>query len=112
LALGKINGAGRLHIFLQYSVEAVVSSLLSLGFAWVLLSFIIQYAPFNDSYEFIPSSFHYNSAFVAWTIGFALFTGLLAGISPAWILSFFQPLRVMKNLVTARTFGKVASKRP
>jgi len=104
----KINGAGRLQIFLQYSVEAVVSSLLSLGFAWVLLSFIIQYAPFNDGYEFIPSSFRYNSTFVAWTIGFALFTGLLAGISPAWILSSFQPLRVMKSLVTARTFGKVS----
>src|SRR4030095_11777853 len=73
-----------------------------------LLSFIIRYAPFNDGYEFIPSSFHYNKAFVIGSIAFALFTGLLAGASPAWIFSSLKPLRVLKNLTTARILGKVS----
>ena len=104
----KINGASRIQIFLQYTIESVIVAFLSLGFAWVLLSFIIQYAPFNDGYEFIPSSFHNNKTFIGWTIAFALFTGLLAGISPAWILSSFTPLRVLKNLATARIIGKIS----
>lgn len=104
----KINGAGRAHIFLQYIIESILVALLSLCFAWVLLSFIIQYAPFNDGYEFIPSSFHNDKTFVAWTIAFAVFTGLIAGASPAWILSSFTPLRVLKNLTTARILGKIS----
>jgi putative ABC transport system permease protein len=104
----KINGAKRGHIFIQYVIESTLLALLSLCFAWVLLSFIIQYAPFNDDYEFIPSTFRYNRELVVWSIVFALFTGLLAGTSPAWILSSFKPLRVLKNLTTARILGKVS----
>ncbi len=104
----KINGASRSQVFIQYIIESVMIAFLSLCFAWVLLSFIVQYAPFNDGYEFIPSSFRYNSPFFLWTIAFALFAGLLAGASPAWILSSFTPLRVLKNLTTARILGKVS----
>ena len=104
----KINGASRVQVFLQYIIESVIVALLSLCFAWVLLSLIIQYAPFNDGYEFVPSSFHNDKTFISWTIAFALFTGLLAGVSPAWILSSFTPLRVLKNLTTARILGKVS----
>jgi len=57
--------------------------------------------------EMIPSSFRYNLPYVLCTIGFALFAGLAAGIAPAWILSAFKPLRVLKNLSTAKIFGKV-----
>ncbi|MES1216412.1 MAG: ABC transporter permease [Bacteroidota bacterium] len=104
----KINGANRGQIFIQYIIESVIVAFLSLCFASIILSFIIRYAPFNDGYEFIPSSFHYNKTFVIGSIAFALFTGLLAGASPAWILSSFKPLRVLKNLTTARILGKVS----
>lgn len=104
----KINGARRSDVFIQYIIEALSLSMLALCFAWVLLSFIIRYAPFNDGYEFIPSAFTYTLPFVLGTVGFALFAGLLAGIAPAWILSSFSPLRVLKNLTTARIMGKVS----
>lgn len=104
----KINGARRSDVFVQYIIEALSLSILSLCFAWLLLSFIIRYAPFNDGYEFIPSAFRYSLPFVLSTVGFALFAGLLAGIAPAWILSSFSPLRVLKNLTTAKIMGKVS----
>jgi putative ABC transport system permease protein len=103
----KIVGARRYQIFIQYVVESVLQALLALAFAWLLLSFIIRYAPFNDGYEMIPSAWRYNATYILCTIGFALFTGVLAGVAPAWILSAFRPVRVLKNLVTARIFGKV-----
>jgi len=108
VGIRKIVGAQRYQIFIQYIMEAMILAFLSWGFAWMLLSFIIRYAPFNDDYEMIPSSFQYNMPYILWTIAFALLTGLLAGIAPAWILSSFKPLRVLKNLSTAKIFGKIS----
>ena len=108
VGIRKIVGAKRSQVFVQYVFESVLLSLLSLAFAWFILSFIVRYAPFNDGYEFIPSSFHYNTVFTAWSLVYGLFTGLLAGIAPAWILSAFTPLRVLKNLSTAKLLGKVS----
>ena len=108
VGIRKIVGAKRIQIFTQYVVESVLLALMALSFSWFILSLIIKYAPFNDDYEFIPSSFHYNIPLACWSLGFALFTGLLAGAAPAWILSSFKPLRVLKNLSTARIFGKVS----
>lgn len=108
VGIRKIVGAKRFQVFTQYVIESVMLALLALGFAWLILSYIVRYAPFNDGYEFIPSSFHYSPTFIGYTICFALFTGLLAGSAPAWILSSFKPLRVLKNLSTARLFGKIS----
>ncbi|HEV8081832.1 MAG TPA: ABC transporter permease [Chitinophagaceae bacterium] len=108
VGIRKIVGAKRFQVFTQYVIESVLLVLLALSFAWLILSFVIHYAPFNDDYEFIPSSFQYNIPLVFWSIGFALFTGILAGVAPAWILSSFKPLRVLKNLSTARILGKVS----
>lgn len=103
----KVTGASRKQIFTQYITEAIAMALLALGFAWILLTFIVRYAPFNDDYEFIPSSFQYNWPLVAWSLVFALLTGLLAGASPAWLISSFEPLRVLKNMSTARIMGRI-----
>ena len=108
VGIRKIVGARRHQVFTQYIIESVLLAFAALSFAWLILGFIIHYAPFNDDYEFIPSTFHYNAALVYWSAGFALFTGLLAGASPAWILSSFKPLRVLKNLSTAKILGKVS----
>jgi putative ABC transport system permease protein len=104
----KIVGAKRYQVFTQYVVESVLLSLLALVFAWLILAFIIRYAPFNDDYEFIPSAFRYNPTLVLWSLGYALLTGLLAGLAPAWILSAFKPLRVLKSLSTAKILGKIS----
>ena len=108
VGIRKIVGARRHQVFTQYIIESVLLAFGALSFAWLILSFIIHYAPFNDGYEFIPSTFHYNASLVYWSAGYALFTGLLAGASPAWLLSSFKPLRVLKNLSTAKILGKVS----
>ena len=108
VGIRKIAGAKRSQVFIQYIFESILLSFLSLAFAWTILSLIVQYAPFNDDYEFIPSSFHYNLQFISWSLVYALFAGLVAGSAPAWILSAFKPLRVLKNLSTAKILGKVS----
>lgn len=108
VGIRKIAGAKRSQVFVQYIFESVLLSILALAFAWLVLYFIVRYAPFNDDYEFIPSSFHYNTKFLIWSLVYALFAGLIAGSAPAWILSAFKPVRVLKNLSTAKIFGKVS----
>jgi putative ABC transport system permease protein len=108
VGIRKIVGAKRYQVFIQYIVESVLLSLLALAFAWLILAFIIRFAPFNDGYEFIPSSFRYNGTMVLWSLGYAFLTGLFAGTSPAWILSAFKPLRVLKNLSTAKILGRIS----
>lgn len=107
VGIRKIAGAKRYQLFVQYIVESVLLSFCALAFAWILLSLIIKYAPFNDGYEMVPSSWKYNTVYILLSIGFAFFTGLTAGLAPASILSSFTPLRVLKNLSTAKIFGKV-----
>lgn len=107
VGIRKIAGAKRRQVFVQYIVEACVLAFCALGFAWVLLELIVRWAPFNDGYEMVPSNFDYPLPFVLDSFAFALFTGLLAGAAPAWILSSFKPLRVLKNLSTAKVFGSV-----
>lgn len=103
----KIIGAKRRQVFAQYLVDSFISAALALAFAWLLLSFIISYAPFNDDYEMIPSAWTYNGYFIIGSIVFAAFTALLAGVVPALILSAFKPLKVMKNLRSVKIFGKM-----
>jgi putative ABC transport system permease protein len=107
VGLRKIAGAKRYQIFVQYVLEACVLAFFALGFAWMLFSLIIRYAPFNDGYEMVPSSFTYTPAFVISVLAFTIFAGLLAGSAPAWILSSFKPLRALKNLSTAKIFGSI-----
>ncbi|MET0636768.1 MAG: FtsX-like permease family protein [Chitinophagaceae bacterium] len=107
VGIRKVTGAKRSQVFLQYIIESVVISFTALLFAWLLMAFIIRYAPFNDGYEFIPSTFHYNPQIVLWSVGFAIFTGMIAGVSPAWIISSFKPVRVLKNLNTEKILGRI-----
>lgn len=108
VGIRKIVGAKRYQVFAQYVIESSLLAVMALSFAWLILAFIIRYAPFNDDYEFIPSTFRYNSTLIGWSLFYALFTGLFAGVAPAWILSAFKPLRVLKNLSTAKILGKIS----
>jgi len=104
----KISGARRYHVFLQYVLEGVLLSLLALIFASVVLAFILKYQPFNDGYEMIPAAFRYDFRFVILSLLYAVAVGIMAGIFPAWVLSSFTPLRVLKKITTARILGNVS----
>ena len=108
VGIRKVSGARRGHVFAQYIIESVLVAAFSLIFASILLSFVIRYAPFNDDYEFIPSSFEPGLTFYLSVGCFTLFTGLLAGIAPAWMLSSFKPLNVLKNVSTLKIVGKIS----
>jgi putative ABC transport system permease protein len=54
-------------------------------------------------------SWEVDNNYILWAIYFvfAIFTGIMAGIFPAWILSGFQPVKVLKGIAGPASFGKL-----
>ncbi len=103
IGVRKVSGAFRFHIFWQFIIESLLVCLLSLALAYILLQLIIDYAPFSS--EMIPGNFSFDISIFGWFLAFAFFTSLLAGALPAWALSSFKPVHVLKNLSTVKLFG-------
>src|SRR5258708_403619 len=103
VGIRKVNGARRSQLFGQFITESVFIALLSLGLAYVLLIAMRDYAPFSA--EMIPADVPIDGTLAGIFVLFSLFTGLLAGILPAWALSSFRPVEVLKNLSTIKLFG-------
>jgi putative ABC transport system permease protein len=104
VGIRKIAGARRSQIFTQYIVESVLVAVVALIFAQVLLSFIMEYKPFNDGYEFVPEMKIGVRTF-GYFLFFALFAGILAGALPAWILSSFRAVKMLKNVAVEKIMG-------
>lgn len=103
----KVAGARRYQIFIQYIVESLVIALVALVLADGILAAILRFKPFNDGYEFMPD-IKLDVGAYALFVGFSLFAGLLAGILPAWMLSAFKPVEVLKNIRTKKIFGNLS----
>lgn len=107
VGIRKVSGAIRRQIFTQYIIESILIAAFALAFACILLAFILKYKPFNDGYELIPSV-QWDASILSWLLIFTLFTGCLAGALPAWILSSFKPVSVLKNISTKKLFGNIS----
>ena len=96
IGVRKVVGADRRQIAFQFIIETILLSLLSMFFATIATFFIIPWL--ND---FTDKSIHFNPfnsplMFLLIMITGSLI-GILAGIYPAFILSGFQPIKVLKS---------------
>ena len=107
VGIRKVSGAVRHQVFMQYIIESVVIALFALALAGVFLQLILTYKPFNDGYEMVPDLQPGISIFL-WFMLFAVVTGAIAGAAPAWILSAFKPVQVLKNISTHKLFGNIS----
>jgi len=103
----KVAGARRYQVFLQYVIESLVIALAALVLAYGILAAILRFKPFNDGYEFMPDVKLGLTAYLLF-VGFSIFAGALAGVLPAWMLSAFKPVEVLKNIRTRKLFGNLS----
>jgi predicted permease len=107
IGIKKAIGAGRNLLIMQYLVESIVLSFLSMAFAILLVD--ICMGQFNVitgkqlALEFTPN-------FILIIFSIALITGVLAGSYPAIYLSGFQPATVMKGSLST-SFGEVFARK-
>lgn len=106
----KVMGSQRRQLIAQFITESVVIALIAL-----LLSIILVYALlplFNQlANKALPFSFILQWPVIAALLAIVLFVGIVGGSYPAFYLSGFNPVQVLKGKVSARggsaTFRKV-----
>lgn len=102
VGIRKVSGAIRSQVFAQFVIESLITAFIALLLAWVMLHIITGQA---FSQELISADdLSPDAGTFGWFFLFTLFAGLLAGILPAWALSAFKPVEVLKNLTTVKLF--------
>ncbi len=104
VGMRKTLGAQRSQLIGQFLGEAIVLSLMGLSLALILVEISL---PFFSNFTGSPLSMPYQQNWMAVTgfIGLALLVGTLSGSYPAFFLSSFQPVSVLKNTDRSSSSG-------
>ena len=95
IGIRKTIGADRSKLFWQFMGESLFNSFIAMDLALLMTELGL---PFVNSYfeSELAISFGQLSTWIS-IVGLILFTGILAGIYPALIMSSFKPVNVLKN---------------
>ncbi|MBB5282304.1 ABC-type antimicrobial peptide transport system permease subunit [Rhabdobacter roseus] len=108
VGIRKAVGSVRTQLISQFLSESLlvvtVAFVLSLLLVWLILPF------FNEVADKEIAVLWTNPVFWLFGIGFSLFTGLLAGSYPAFYLSSFQPVKVLKGTFRIGRFASMPRK--
>lgn len=107
VGIRKTIGAYRMQMVGQFIAESVVVSLLALGLSLLFLQFLVPafnglwiVHELNARIDVAPGPWMYLAA-----LGFAILVAIVAGLYPAWHLSRFQPVQVLKTSTAGETPG-------
>lgn len=96
VGIRKTYGSEKKGLISQFLMESVVISICSLLFAVFLAYFLIPYFNQFSNAKLSFQSLFFFSNFTLFT-SLTLITGLIAGLYPAFVLSSFQPITVLKG---------------
>ena len=104
----KSVGAQKSHLIVQFITEAVFLSFIALLFAVVTVRLLLPF--FNDV---TGKSVHLdlsNPVLIVGILSITIFSGILAGSYPAFILSRFNPVKVLKGTIQPGLSGNALRK--
>ncbi len=102
VGMRKVVGARRPQLVRQFFAESILMSLLALVAALILVELFLP--PFNTlSGKEIATDWPGNLSVLLGCLALSFITGVLSGIYPAFFLSAFRPIRVLKGAL--RTAG-------
>jgi len=94
----KAIGSSRGHLVNQFMMESVLLALISMLVAFMLIEVALPY--FNGLLGIELQIDYTQWKFWATLLGLTLLTGLIAGSYPAFYLSSFDPIKVLKGFMT------------
>ena len=104
VGIRKAIGSRRGGLILQFLVESVLMAVIAFGFTLVLVQLALPF--FNELTGSAITIDYTSGIFWCAMMGYVLFTGVLAGARPAFYLSSFQPVKVLKGAMqTAKWAG-------
>lgn len=103
VGIRKVVGAGRKQLFIQFIGESVVTTLLAFMVAYLLAHLLLPY--FNDlAGKDLGNDLLLDPLFLAFSIIVLMVVAILAGAYPAFAITAFRPLSVLKG--NFKTSGK------
>ncbi|NQU86656.1 MAG: ABC transporter permease, partial [Mariniphaga sp.] len=108
IGIRKVNGSGIVSLRKQFLTESVLITFISMFFAillaWLFLPFFNNMVERNLTLNFLS-----NPVFSAIILGVTLITGIISGIYPAFLLSAFRPVVILKgNNPLTKARGKIS----
>lgn len=99
VGMRKVSGAKKQHLIGQFLSESVIQSLIALLLAVLLAEFLLPiFNTITDrSLSFLSGNYW---PLLLPLLGLTVLVGLLAGSYPAFVLSSFEPVKVLKGTVT------------
>lgn len=104
VGIRKTVGAKRKEIMGQFLMESTLVALLALLFTMPCVNILMQYIPDPD----INVAFSLDPTFILGLLAYAVITGVVAGTFPAWLLSSFQPIQILRKMKNIKLFRSVA----
>lgn len=109
IGIKKVFGSQRRNLIFQFLSEAVVQSFLAMVIAIIIVELLLPgYNNFTGK-NIIPS-FLVELKILSFIIGVAFVVGLISGTYPAFVLSAFKPLKVLKGALKSGTKSGTARK--
>ena len=104
IGLKKVLGIHRQQLIRQFLAESVLMSMISLALGVILLELFL---PFFRGLTSRPLEIQYfdNAVVLPCLIGFAIVVGVIAGVYPAFVISSFQPVNILKGLFSGSPKG-------
>jgi putative ABC transport system permease protein len=96
VGIRKVLGTRRKALILQFLSESILMVVISLVLA-IFFSFLLIPGFNNLSNKAIEPSLLFSPMILPWILGMPLVVGLLAGLYPAFFLSGFKPIEVLKG---------------
>ena len=104
VGIRKTFGSEKRSLISQFLIESVLVSLLSMLLAFVLIILLIP--AFNTiSGKELTLSYFLQPSWILLLIAFVFMTGLVAGLYPAFVLSSFNPIMVLKGRFRSNRYG-------
>jgi putative ABC transport system permease protein len=103
VGIRKVVGAMRRQLVLQFVSEAVLIAFFALGIGMLLLTLMRRFI----HVQWVTWEVENQTAIGLIFSIFTLLLGVLAGIFPAWVMSGFQPVKVIKGNLMPSSLGKV-----
>lgn len=104
IGIRKVVGAYRGQLIAQFLVESILTACLAMLIA-IALSYLLM-APFNElAHKSLSMNLWQQPGLLLYLIGVTLLVGFLAGIFPAFFLSNFQIIQVLKGIFKSGSRG-------
>ncbi len=97
----KVMGSQRIQLIAQFITESVVIALIAMTISLLLIYALLPF--FNDlANKSLPFSYILQAPVILSLLGVVIFVGVVGGSYPAFYLSGFSPVNVLKGKITAR----------